>query len=35
MDPGFRRGGGGGKLLRLKVADIVKRAICGQGLGPA
>ena len=31
-DPGF--GQGGAQLLRPKVADVAKRAICGQGPGP-
>ena len=33
-DPGFGQGGGP-QVLRPKVADIAKRAICGRGPGPA
>ena len=31
-DPGFGQGGGP-QVLRLKVADVAKRAICGRGPG--
>ena len=33
-DPGFGQGGGP-QVLRPKVADVAKRAICGRGPGPA
>ena len=32
-DPGFGQGGGP-QLLRPKVADVAKRAICSRGPGP-